>query len=123
MALGPGFRTVCWELHRVPEAIYRCCLPGASLTDRAGGFGYERIRVKLRMPGWECGVRSVHRAGGAAPGTPPVRARGPWNGETVMDAVVKPLRKAPLCDAPLSDHVKAAATPAVARPSREEAEA
>jgi GTP cyclohydrolase IA len=40
-----------------------------------------------------------------------------------MDAVVKPLRKAPLCDAPLSDHVKAAATPAVARPSREEAEA
>ena len=40
-----------------------------------------------------------------------------------MDAVVKPLRKAPLCDAPLSDHVKAAVPPAVARPSREEAEA
>jgi GTP cyclohydrolase IA len=39
-----------------------------------------------------------------------------------MDAVVKPLRKAPLCDAPLSDHVKAA-VPAAARPSREEAEA
>jgi GTP cyclohydrolase I len=39
-----------------------------------------------------------------------------------MDAVVKPLRKAPLCDAPLSDHVKAAAL-AAARPSREEAEA
>jgi GTP cyclohydrolase I len=39
-----------------------------------------------------------------------------------MDAVIKPLRKAPLCDAPLSDHVKAAA-PAAARPSREEAEA
>ena len=39
-----------------------------------------------------------------------------------MDAVVKPLRKAPLCDAPLSDHVKATA-PAVARPTREEAEA
>jgi len=38
-----------------------------------------------------------------------------------MDAVVKPLRKASLCDAPLSDHVKAA-IPA-ARPSREEAEA
>src|SRR5882672_1543444 len=39
-----------------------------------------------------------------------------------MDAVVKPLRKAPLCDAPLSDHVKSA-TLAAARPSREEAEA
>ena len=39
-----------------------------------------------------------------------------------MDAVVKPLRKAPLCDAPLSDHVKAS-VPAAARPSREEAEA
>ncbi len=39
-----------------------------------------------------------------------------------MDAVVKPLRKAPLCNAPLSDHVKAA-VPAAARPSREEAEA
>ena len=26
-----------------------------------------------------------------------------------MDAVVKPLRKAPLCDASLSDHVKSAA--------------
>ena len=38
-----------------------------------------------------------------------------------MDAVVRALRKAPLSDAPLSDHVKAA-TPSV-RPSREEAEA
>jgi GTP cyclohydrolase I len=62
------------------------------------------------------------RTDAAAPVTPPVRAWDRSNGETVMDAVVKPLRKAPLCDAPLSDHVKAAA-PMVARPSREEAEA
>src|SRR5215510_16460898 len=39
------------------------------------------------------------------------------NGETVMDAVVKPLRKAPLCD-----EIKAAA-PQIVRPSREDAEA
>src|SRR5262249_40449328 len=39
------------------------------------------------------------------------------NGETVMDAVVKPLRKAIL-----SDEIKAAA-PQIARPSREDAEA
>jgi|EndMetStandDraft_5_1072996.scaffolds.fasta_scaffold312384_1 GTP cyclohydrolase IA len=65
----------------------------------------------------------LSRTDAAAPVTPPVRTWDRSNGETVMDAVVKPLRKAPLCDAPLSDHVKAAATPAVARPSREEAEA
>ena len=53
----------------------------------------------------------------AAPVTPPVRALDRSNGETVMDAVVKPLRKAIL-----SDDIKAAA-PQIARPSREEAEA
>src|SRR5262249_26627641 len=52
------------------------------------------------------------------PGDPPgPRFWGRSNGETVMDAVVKPLRKAQL-----SDHVRRA-PPATARPSREEAEA
>src|SRR3984893_9258500 len=40
-----------------------------------------------------------------------------------MDAVVKPWPKAPVSDAPLSDHVRAAPQPPSARPSREEAEA
>src|SRR3954468_13163960 len=73
---------------------------------------------------WECGVR-LARLGrspkarvtdAAAPVTPPAR-KGRSNGETVMDAVVKPWPKATL-----SDHVWEAA-PALPRPSREEAEA
>jgi GTP cyclohydrolase I len=44
---------------------------------------------------------------------------GRSNGETVMDAVVKPLRKA----TPLSEHVRQAPQPPLVRPTREEAQA
>jgi GTP cyclohydrolase IA len=50
----------------------------------------------------------------AAPVTPPAFGRS--NGETAMDAVVKPWPKPPV-----SDHVRAAPEPVVPRPSREEA--
>src|SRR6266481_5046183 len=54
------------------------------------------------------------------PGDTPGAAKA-WrrsNGETVMDAVVKPWPKQPL-----SDHVRAVPQPAEPRPSREDAEA
>src|SRR5262249_3466135 len=75
----------------------------------------------MRRPVGAWGKGPAARIDAAAPVTHPVHTWDRSNGETVMDAVVKPLRKASLCDAPLSDHVKAA-IPA-ARPSREEAEA
>src|SRR3954454_19901566 len=53
----------------------------------------------------------------AAPVTHPVPVWDWSNGETVMDAVVKPLRKATL-----SEHVLRAPQPPSARPSRQEAE-
>src|ERR1043166_6175855 len=61
---------------------------------------------------------NVASGSAAAPVTPPAPVWGRSNGETVMDAVVKPLRKAAL-----SEHVLRAPQPPSARPSREEAEA
>src|SRR6266508_3725950 len=56
----------------------------------------------------------------AAPVTP--RPEGRSNGETAMDAVVKPWAKPSPAEKPtLSDHVRAAPEPVVPKPSREEA--
>ena len=56
----------------------------------------------------------------AAPVTPPASGRS--NGETAMDAVVKPWPKSPPPEKPaLSDHVRAAPAPVAAKPSREQA--
>src|SRR5215471_15935793 len=54
----------------------------------------------------------------AAPVTPPAQGRS--NGETAMDAVVKPWPK-PADKPSLSEHVRQAPEPVVPRPSREEA--
>jgi GTP cyclohydrolase I len=54
----------------------------------------------------------------AAPVTPPALLHGRSNGETVMDAVVKPWPKAAL-----TDHVRQAPQAPSPRPSRDEAEA
>src|SRR5215467_13174503 len=56
----------------------------------------------------------------AAPVTPPASGRS--NGETAMDAVVKPWPKSsPAEQGSLSDHVRAAPAPVVPKPSREQA--
>src|SRR5262249_217844 len=56
----------------------------------------------------------------AGPGTPPASGRS--NGETAMDAVVKPWPKSsPAEQGPLSDHVRAAPAPVMPKPSREQA--
>jgi GTP cyclohydrolase I len=56
----------------------------------------------------------------AAPVTP--RPEGRSNGETAMDAVIKPWPKSSPAEQPtLSDHVRAAPEPVVPKPSREEA--
>jgi GTP cyclohydrolase IA len=56
----------------------------------------------------------------AAPVTHPARF-GRSNGETAMDAVVTPWRKAPPPDSPASDNLRAAPGPSVPKPAREEA--
>jgi GTP cyclohydrolase I len=56
----------------------------------------------------------------AAPVTPPASGRS--NGETAMDAVVRPWPKSSSAEQPaLSDHVRAAPAPVVPKPSREQA--
>src|SRR5262249_20054501 len=56
----------------------------------------------------------------AAPVTPPATSRS--NGETAMDAVVKPWPKPSPAEQPaLSDHVRAAPEPVAAKPTREQA--
>src|SRR5450432_1642050 len=91
--------------------------PPKMLTLRGRGA----MQLGMRRPDDTHGASPrAHSADAAAPVTPP----GPpmWrdrsNGETVMDAVVKPWPKPAL-----SDHVRAVPQPPAARPSREEAEA
>src|SRR5690242_1053531 len=59
----------------------------------------------------------------AAPVTPPARAicSGRSNGETAMDAIVKPFKSSSPEKPPLSDHVRAAPAPVTPKPTRDEA--
>jgi GTP cyclohydrolase IA len=55
------------------------------------------------------------------PGDTPGSFEGRSNGETAMDAVVKPWPKPPHSDSSLSDHVRGAPVQAAPKPAREEA--
>src|SRR5439155_4981847 len=96
---------------------------------RPGGFAWEAKpcnKMGMRRPvGAQRGLSPKARTtDAAAPVTPPVLPfEDRSNGETVMDAVVKPWPKAPLADAPLSEHVRQPPQPPARQPSREEAEA
>src|SRR5258708_9224077 len=82
----------------------------------------EPCKMGMRRPvgahGWDARSRAITDV--AAPVTP--RPQGRSNGETAMDAVIKPWPKSsPAEDATLSDHVRAAPAPLGPKPSREQA--
>jgi GTP cyclohydrolase I len=76
----------------------------------------------MRRPDDALGQGPACAADAAAPVTPPA-PKDRSNGETVMDAVVKPAVVKPWPKPALSDHVRAAPQPPASRPSRDEAEA
>src|SRR6266478_2488559 len=89
---------------------------------RQTGFMAEPCKMGMRRPvgahGWDARSRAITDA--AAPVTS--RPQGRSNGETAMDAVVKPWPKSSPADQPtLSEHVRAAPATVVPKPTREQA--
>src|SRR5579862_5965394 len=81
-----------------------------------------RSRMGMRRPDDAQGTNPGASSRCGRPGDTPGPRWDRSNGETVMDAVVKPWPKPPVSEK-LSDHVRAAPQPPASRPSREEAEA